>query len=437
MHFQSTYFAENIPELHRAYRSARGSGRPIALLVAEWDDWYDESDIYRDTIRYFTERGEDISDQVYYPERRCCDTFARVLREERTCVVVDAMIRVDDPRISRFSVRNLETTRDLVHDFITCIPTKDRWALPEIRELLDRTGFHVVLFEFPRSPGQDRGRTGMWDVPGAMAGAAGREGEMQVVHCMLSDSPDRYVGDFDVPVYLNGERVYVFHESCDYPDKKALVCPGCFRAVTFGRDEGSHPYVKAWPVQVFDELKGVSTFRGFAQHARRCHPAFSRDGISRVVTGRQRYAVRQLARLSKRDARWDFPLVDDEFFEGGAGTAYVDVVDGVPVSYVAFRRQEIPGAGPAHVIWDLFTLPPYRGRGYATSILDHGIADLGINREHLPVSLPVTEYSRNIVQNASTKYILGRGGGLFDRETGERADAGGRGDGAGMTVADP
>src|SRR5512143_461206 len=157
MHFQSTYFAENIPELHRAYRSARRSGRPVALLVTGWDDWYDESDIYRDTIQYFTERGEDISDQVYYPERRCCDTYAQVLREERTCVVVDAMIRVDDSKISRFSIRNLETTRDLVHDFITCIPSRDRWALPEIRDLLDRTGFCVVLFEFQRSPGQDRG----------------------------------------------------------------------------------------------------------------------------------------------------------------------------------------------------------------------------------------------------------------------------------------
>lgn len=41
MNFQSTYFAENIPELHRAYRSARGSEKPIALLVADWDGWYD------------------------------------------------------------------------------------------------------------------------------------------------------------------------------------------------------------------------------------------------------------------------------------------------------------------------------------------------------------------------------------------------------------
>jgi GNAT superfamily N-acetyltransferase len=431
MHFQLTYFAENIPELHRAYRSARGSGKPIALLVTGWDDWYDESDIYRDTIRYFAERGEDISDQVYYPERRCCDMYAQVLREERTCVVVDAMIRVEGQKISPFSIRNLETTRDLVHDFITCIPTKDRWALPEIRDLLDRIGFRVVLFEFQRNRRHDRGETGMWDAPGDMVGAAGREEEMQVVHCMLSDSTDRYVGDFDVLVYLNGERVYVFHESCDYPDKKTLVCPGCFRAVTFGRDEGSHTYVKAWPVQVFDELNGVSTLRGFGHHARRCAPAFSRDGISRVVTDRQQYAVKQLARLSKRDAGWDFPLVDAAFFEEGAGTVYVNVVDGVPVSYVAFRREEIPGAGPAHVIWDLFTLPPYRGRGYATSILDHGIADLGINRERLPVSLPVTEYSRNIIRNASTKYLLGRGGGLFDRETGERAGIAGRGDGTG------
>ncbi|MEN6516624.1 MAG: GNAT family N-acetyltransferase [Methanospirillum sp.] len=431
MHFQSTYFAENIPELHRAYRSARRSGKPIALLVTGWDHRYDESDIYRDTIRYFTERGEDISDHVYYPERGCCEVYTQALRKERTCVVVDAMIRVEGQKISRFSVRNLETTRDLVHDFVTCIPTKDRWALPEIREFLDRTGFCVVLFEFQRSPGQDLGETGMWDAFGETAGTAGREVEMQVVHCILSDSTNRYVGDFDVPVYLNGERVYVFHESCDYPDKKALLCPGCLCAVTFGRDEDAHTFVRAWPVQVFDELKGVSTIRGFGHHAQRCRSPFSGDGISRVETDRQQYAVRQLARLSKRDARWDFALVDDGFFEGGAGTAYVDVVDGVPVSYVAFRRQEIPGAGPAHVIWDLFTLPSYRGRGHATSILDHGIEELGIDRERLPVSLPVTEYSRNIIRNASTKYIMGRGGGLFDRETWEPVDAGGRGDGTG------
>ena len=260
---------------------------------------------------------------------------------------------------------------------------------------------------------------------------------MPVTFCVLSDSTERYAGDFDVPVYLNGERVYVFHDACDYPDKKALLCPGCLRAVTFGRDDEAHTYVRACAVPMFDELKGVSTPRGFAHHARRCVPAFSRDGIARVETGRQQYAVRQLARLSRRDARWDFPLVDNGFFEDGAGTVYVQVVDGAPVSYVAFRRQEIPGVGPSHVVWDLFTLPPYRGQGHATSVLDHGIGELGIDRDRLPVSLPVTEYSENIVRRASTKYILGRWGGLFDRETWERADAAGRGDGAGVPEADP
>ena len=148
MHFRDPYFADNIPRLHRAYRSARGSGQPVALLVTAWDDEYDENEIFRDTIRYFTERGEDISDHVYCPQPGCCDLYARVLRDERTCVVVDAMIRVGYTKISRFSIRNLETTRDLVHDVITCIPMKDRWALPEIEHLLDRTGFRVVLFRF-------------------------------------------------------------------------------------------------------------------------------------------------------------------------------------------------------------------------------------------------------------------------------------------------
>lgn len=433
MHFRDPYFATNIPRLHRAYRSARRSGQPVVLLVTAWDDWYDESDIYRNTIRYFTERGEEISDQVYCPQPGCCDMYARVLREERTCLVVDAMIRVGDTRISRFSIRNLETTRDLVHDVITCIPRKDRWALPEIERLLDRTGFRVVLFGFRDDPRHDHARTA--DLFSAAAGHPNGEEEMPVTFCMLSDSMERYAGDFDVPVYLNGVQVYVFHDACDYPDKKVLLCPGCLRAVTFGRDKDAHPYVKAWPAPVFEEMKGVRTPRGFAHHARRCVPAFSRDGIARVETGRQQYAVRQLARLSRRDAGWDFPLVDEGSFKDGVGTVYVQVVDGAPVSYVAFRRQEIPGAGPAHVVWDLFTLPPYRGQGYATSVLDHGIGELGIDRERLPVSLPVTKYSENIVRRASTKYILGRGGGLFDRETWEPVDAGGNGDGAGIPEA--
>ena len=435
MHFWDPYFAENIPRLHSAYRSASGSGKPIALLVTNWDDGYDENEIFRDTIRYFTEQGEEISDHVYCPQPRCCDMFSRVLRDEKTCVVVDSMIRVGYTKISRFSIRNLETIRDLVHDVITCIPMKDRWALREIEHLLDRVGFCVVLFRFQGNPRHDHGWTG--GSVGDSAGLPNREEEIPVTFCILSDSIERYAGDFDVPVYLNGERVYVFHDACDYPDKKALLCPGCLRAVTFGRDRDAHPYVRAWPAPVFDELKGVSTPRGFAHHARRCAPAFSRDGISRVETGRQQHVVKQLARLSRRDAGWDFPLVDDGFFEDGAGTVYVDVVDGVPVSYAAFRRQEIPGAGPAHVVWDLFTLPPYRGQGHATSVLDHGIGELGIDRDRLPVSLPVTEYSKNIIRNASTKYILGRGGGLYDRETWERADAAGRGDGTGVTAADP
>lgn len=139
MQFQSTYLAENIPRLHREYRSARRSKRPIALLIADWDSWYEDRDIYKNIIQYFTEQGEDIADQIYYPMHRCIEAYADVIRKEKTCVVVDTMIRIEERKISRFSIRNLEITHDLIHDFITCISKNDRWAIPKIKALLTDT----------------------------------------------------------------------------------------------------------------------------------------------------------------------------------------------------------------------------------------------------------------------------------------------------------
>lgn len=252
-----------------------------------------------------------------------------------------------------------------------------------------------------------------------------REKEMQIFTCMLSDPDpkDRYVGRFDVPVYLNGVKVYESNETCDYSDKKAFLCPGCFKAVTFGRDDKAHPYVKAQPTPAFDELERVSTSRGFRLHTRRCHPAFPQDGISRVVTDQQQYTVKKLAYLSKRDARWDSTLVQSSFFKEEVGTAFVYVRDRVPVSYVAFRREDIPDHGSTCVIWDLFTLPPYRNQGLATSVLNHGIKELTIDREYLPVSLPYRECSKNILQKASTKYVIDRWGFQYNRETWESVDS--------------
>ncbi len=414
MQFRYPYFAENIPRLHRAYRSARRSKRPIALVITEYDSQYEDRDMYGDTIRYFTEQREGISDQIYSPERRCVETYAEVIRKEKTCVVVERMIRIEDGKISRFSIRNLETTHDLVHDFITCIPEHDRWAVPEITALLTDIGFHVVLFEFRGGPHGNFEEEVFARAIRDRMHSVDREKEMQIAHCTLSDSTERYTGWFDVPVYLNGVEVYEFHELCEYSDTKAFVCPGCFKAVTFGRDDEAHNYVQTEPVQVFDELDRVSTLRGFAHHARRCHPAFPHDGIFEVVTDQQQYTVKQLALLSRRDGRWDFPLVDDSSFRGDVGTVFVYVRDRVPVSYVAFRRKNVPDHGPTDIIWDLFTLPPYRRQGLATAVLNHGIEELKLDRDYLPVSLPVTEYSEKIVRNASTRCIMDRYGILYD-----------------------
>jgi GNAT superfamily N-acetyltransferase len=423
MHYQLTALEQEVSRLHRAYRNAKRSKRPIAVIITGYDAWYMDREIFHAIIPYFTEQGEDISDQLYLPERRCWKAFAKEIRREKTCVVVETMIRVEDDRISRFSIRNLETTHDLVHDCITCIALKDRWALPKITKLLAGIGFHVVSFGFQGRPGINDGGEDDMSLRDAIRNQEKRERSMNSSICRLSDSAAGWdAGCVTVPTYLNGVVVHETCEPCEYQDTKTLLCPGCLKAVTFGRDTDAHPYVNVELPGLFDKLDRVSTPRGFSHHTRRCPPAFPLDGIARAVTEQQRYIVKQFARLSKRDAGWDFPLVDDAFFENDVGTVFVYARDRVPVSYVAFRRQEIPDIGSTYLIWDLFTLRPFRRQGVATAVLDHGIRVLQIDRASLPVSLPCTAYSKRIIQNASTNVIVDRWGHRFSRETGKCLD---------------
>ena len=409
--------AEILTRLHREYRSARRSKKPIALLITNPEPWCEDRDIYEKTIRYFTEQGEDISHIIYRLRPRRVEAYAKVIRKEKTCVVVDRMIQIENGEISRSSIRNLEETHELVHNFITCISRDDRRAIPEIQDRLNRIGFNVVLFEFRRNTRNSCGTRAIERVMND-TNPGNREMEIIIASQELPGEPELYAGTYGVPVYLNGVKIYESHEACDYLDKMVLLCPGCFKAVTFGRDDEAHPFEKARPVGVgeLDELDRVSTKRGFAHHTRLCRPAFPQDGISKVVTDRQQTMVIQLARLSKGEQPGDFQMVDASFFKGGEGTAYVYVKDRAPISFVAFRRLDIPGLGSTHVLWFLFTLPYYRSQKLATSVLNHGIQDLKINRERLPVLLPLTEFSKNIIRNASTRSIIDDDGSVIPRD---------------------
>lgn len=414
MEFKNTSFAENIPRLHRAYRSAKRSKKPIALVITEYDSWhYEVADLYADLIHYFTKQGEDISNQIYSLAPKCCEVYREIIRKEKSCVVVKSMIRLGNSKISRFSILNLETTCRFVHDFITCLSPDDCAAAMEVKDLLRKIGFHVILFKFRNVPG--------YNIYEAAIDEALRdlddEERFPVNFNHLSDKIYYSRGRSDVPVYLNGVKIHEFDTPCEYSDTKALLCPGCFKAITFGRDDESQIYVKTEEAEIFDDLDKVSTPRGFTHHTRHCLSPFPKEGICKVVTNQQQYSIKRLALLSKKDAHWDFALVDDSFFRDGDGIVYAYVNNGIPASYVAFLRKDIPNHGSTYVIWDLYTLMPYRRRGLATAVLDYGIEELGINREYLPVSLPLTKYSRNIIPKTSTKYLMGRGGKLYDRET--------------------
>lgn len=422
MLFHYDDLAEITSRFHREYRSTRRSKKPIALLITNPEPWCEARDIYEKTIRYFSELGEDISDHVYTLDPECTEEYARIIRKEKTCVAVDKIIQIKDRKISRFSIRNLETTHGSVHDFITCISNYDRWAIPEIKNMLTDIGFHVVLYEFRVDPHHNFKKAAIARVIDDTTNPRIRAKELEITWQWLSDPKD--LSDLielkrhrcDIPVFLNKVQVHKSHQHCEYDDTRALLCPGCLKAVTFGKDKKAHKYVKTRPVEEFDELDRVSTCGGFAHHTRLCRPAFPQDGISKVVTDPQRYIVKKLGKLSKSNGGWTFPSVDEDFFAEGKGTVYVYVRDRAPVSYAAFHRQDIPCHGSADIIWDLYTLPPYRGRGLATSVLDHGIEELKINRECLPVSLPPSKHSKRIIWKASTKDIIDVDGTVTQRD---------------------
>lgn len=157
------------------------------------------------------------------------------------------------------------------------------------------------------------------------------------------------------------------------------------------------------------DYKTENEFKG---HIQTCPPVLN-PGINRISSNsneKSHNLIDTFSRLSKNECGWSQQVYKSDFSYGDNVVAYVFVNEVGPVAYVAFRAKNFDTEslkGRHYVLWDLFTFPKFRRQGLATTLVNHGIDDLGIDVSLFSASMPLKNNSKHIVRNIYGGRIMG------------------------------
>lgn len=215
------------------------------------------------------------------------------------------------------------------------------------------------------------------------------------------------------PVLLGEVKAFERPNKSDYGnvstgwrETKFVICPHCLKATTLGRDSDDEEF-RYDPTCIVGTFEGlvVQSEKGFKRHVRQCEPLFDDDGIWEVISDKQKLVAERFALISRRETLWNSSQIDRSSFRRGA-RAFILIDEGVPKAYNAFWKQDTEDFGEIYTCWDTYTFPEFRGKGYASLLLHHGINILEIDINHFPISFPVTEAAKNFTSKIAGENII-------------------------------
>lgn len=210
---------------------------------------------------------------------------------------------------------------------------------------------------------------------------------------------DQYITKYPMITYIGDIQVDCLEHppTLGWVEAKLVYCPHCMKVILFGRDSQTdsfkfHPSCGSRPELILvDET-------AFRHHVEKCPQPFPADGIHEVQTDHQKQITAKLSLIAKRECGWDSPTFAVHSFERGA-RAFILIRNGVPAAYVGFQKKTCNDFGELYVLWDLYTFPEFRKQGLSSSLLDHAIEVLKIDKDSFFISFPVREGAKNIVMS--------------------------------------
>jgi GNAT superfamily N-acetyltransferase len=207
-----------------------------------------------------------------------------------------------------------------------------------------------------------------------------------------------YIGKTEVDCIENPDSVFI-----GWVEAKQMYCPHCMKDIVLGRDSQKNPFTYHPCFDLHSELVLIDE-SAFWRHVGICPPQFPGDGIYEIQTDGQRKIAAILSLIAKRECGWDSPSIGVNSFEKGA-RAFILIQNGAPLSYLAFQRREFDGIGLKYILWDLFTFPAFRKQGLSSSLLDHAIEVLDIDKDLFFISFPVRVGAKTIIMNRVGKEV--------------------------------
>ena len=385
---RNCYFIQAKKIYHLYRREKQKNPAPLTLIITGIDLY----DIGKYIINYFSSRNADVSENVLHCDKHTLIKYSNwsfMSSFRSVSLFGDSLTNPNSVEVARWK-ELFEFQKDLIFGSVSSDIKKGKKALSSIgfNVIIYKCNFHDEFCRFTRIAGEE--------CPDTFPLSKGGGG------CFISAAPP--LSDYHevmVPLVLDKGVINTVKVVSECLENKIEICPYCCKGIFLRRDSEKEPWRSDNQIAGVSQLEQVHSNRGFTNHVKSCKRRFERDEIIRIDTDEQKEVLYQYAFFSKRDAGWDFSLVDKNLFDNGA-VVYGYVENHVLLGYVAFHPKD----GEHFSIWDLYTLPSMRRRGIATRLLKHGIRELSLNPDRLWVSLPVTDASEGIITRLSTSGII-------------------------------
>jgi len=195
----------------------------------------------------------------------------------------------------------------------------------------------------------------------------------------------------DIPVFYGCDFLIDYGRNMALASK-GIICPKCLRHRIFiknSEQDEFHYDFQHDPFMIFGEPLEIVTDVEFYRHIQECKTRFPKDGIKKVSSENLMHLAQNMNSISMMETGYcRISIHKSTFFY---------VIDGLPVSYIAFDPAFTSDNPTRWILKDMYTFPRYRNKGYASKLFEYATKKLRLDLRWLWISFPVSNLGKKIV----------------------------------------
>jgi hypothetical protein len=195
----------------------------------------------------------------------------------------------------------------------------------------------------------------------------------------------------DIPVFYGDDILLNYGRNMAFASK-VIICPRCLRHRVFIKDSEQdefHYETQHDPFMIFGEPLEIVNEGDFYHHIQGCETRFSKDGIKKAISEKLIHLAQNMNSISMMETGFSrISIQKSTFFY---------VVDGLPVSYIAFDPAFTRDDPTRWILKDMYTFPCHRKNGYASKLFEYATKKLRLDLHWLWISFPISNLGKPIV----------------------------------------